>query len=325
MAISVIVSNFNGAKYLLRLLETLKAQEGVTMEIIIVDRHSKDASAEILRQHPDVKVVQEPPETGLVSGYAAGVPHARYENLFFCNEDMWFEPDCLRLLEAQLDLSKRIAAVDPWQWTYDGTTWIHGLTQFRPVRWNIGGPFSNALLDFTARGEPGQLTPFGCAGAVLINANVYREIGGWDRGFFLDQEDIDLFIRFWQAGWKCVIEPRAKVYHAVGASNTQAIKRGALQVSKRRYLSARSSSLIIALKYFSIRRVLLAILSALLLTIAHALKLRWKQTCWDVLSLVEFLRRSPAALNYRLSHRALRQNRPAENFTIDPAFTAQAE
>ena len=87
--VSVVVSNFNGAKYLPRLLETLRAQRGVAVEIIIVDRNSTDGSAEILAAHPDVKVVQEPPESGLVTGYAVGAAHATSELLFFCNEDMW--------------------------------------------------------------------------------------------------------------------------------------------------------------------------------------------------------------------------------------------
>src|SRR5947209_1491217 len=99
MAVSVIVSNFNGARWLPRLLETLKAQEGVTLEIIIVDRNSSDDSEKILAQHPDIRVVKEPPESGLVAGYSAGVPLARYEVFFFCNEDMWFDRYCLASLE----------------------------------------------------------------------------------------------------------------------------------------------------------------------------------------------------------------------------------
>ena len=44
MSISVVVSNFNGLNFLPRLLETMRAQRGVTTEIIIVDRESRDGS-----------------------------------------------------------------------------------------------------------------------------------------------------------------------------------------------------------------------------------------------------------------------------------------
>jgi hypothetical protein len=57
--------------------------------------------------------------------------------------------------------------------------------------------------------------PFACGGAFLIHRDVYAEIGGWDTSFFLDFEDVDLFVRAWQREWHCVTVPEAKVYHAV--------------------------------------------------------------------------------------------------------------
>src|SRR5262249_51698793 len=140
MSVSVVISNFNGARFLPRLLETLREQRGVALEIIVVDRHSKDDSLQILAAHPEVVVVHEPPETGLVAGYTAGARRARFEHLFFCNEDMWFDPDCLRLLEERIDLGQRIGAADPWQWTYDGVHWIHGGTRFQRRLWAINSP-----------------------------------------------------------------------------------------------------------------------------------------------------------------------------------------
>lgn len=106
LRVSVIVSNFNGAKYLPRLLETLLAQRGVRTQIIVVDRNSSDDSAKILAAASEVVVVRERPESGLATGYAIGAEHATEELLFFCNEDMWFDPDCLRLLAERIDLTR---------------------------------------------------------------------------------------------------------------------------------------------------------------------------------------------------------------------------
>ena len=59
MLISVIVSNFNGARYLPKLLESFRAQQGVTLEIIIVDRRIYglpfylDAPLERLARRPE--------------------------------------------------------------------------------------------------------------------------------------------------------------------------------------------------------------------------------------------------------------------------------
>lgn len=58
----------------------------------------------------------------------------------------------------------------------------------------------------------------------MIHRTAYEAVGGWDRGFFLDYEDVDLFLRIWQLGWKCVVVPEAKVYHAVNVTNEQKIE-----------------------------------------------------------------------------------------------------
>src|SRR5260370_20112835 len=129
MSVSIIVNNFNGKRFLPKLLSSLRAQRGVTLEIIVVDRHSTDGSLELLNREPDIIVVQAPPELGLVAGYASGVPRAACENLFFCNEDMWFDPDCLHNLEKLISRERRIGIADPWQWDCQGAKVIHMGTQ----------------------------------------------------------------------------------------------------------------------------------------------------------------------------------------------------
>ncbi len=128
MSISVIVSNLNGARFLPKLLKSLSEQRGVNLQIIVVDRESKDESAQILARRPNVEVISEPPESGLVAGYAVGARSARHEHLFFSNEDMWFSTDCLRLLEEQFSAVERVGAVMPFQLSYDGTRMVNGGT-----------------------------------------------------------------------------------------------------------------------------------------------------------------------------------------------------
>lgn len=323
MHVSVIISNFNGSKYLPRLLETLRAQCGVELQIIVVDRHSNDGSSEILALNPDVMVVREPPETGLVSGYAVGAEHARHELLFFCNEDMWFDPNCLQQLARRIDLSRRVAATDPWQWTYDRLVWIHGATRFHAARLDLTCPYPFRRYDFKHELAAGGEVPFGCAGAVLIHRAVYREVGGWDRGFFLDHEDVDLFLRTWQAGWKCITVPEAKVYHAVNVSNDKTIQQGRLQVSKRRYISGRASVIIMGVKYFSEWYALIPVLVWCGLLFRHAFLLRFRQVWWNLLAGMEALSRLPAALRYRQLKYLRNAAKPGEAFFTAPNFQAR--
>jgi len=327
--VSVVVSNFNGAKYLPKLLDTLRAQRGVELEIIIVDRHSTDASAEILRAAGNLGVIRERPESGLVTGYAVGAESASSELLFFCNEDMWFEPDCLRLLAERIDLPKRIGAADPWQWTYDGETLIHAGTRFRRRYLAPNSPYLCRENDFLRPLSAGEEVPFGCAGAIMIHRAVYEEIGGWDRAFFLDHEDVDLFIRAWQVGWKCVTVPDAKVYHAVNVSNAKTIAKsnakpsggGRQSVGRRRYISGRSSVMIMGIKHFSLSYSLAPTLFWFGLLCRHALTLSVTKFYWTLLAGKETLQRFPAAWRYRRL-RIRRGLPPAERFYRAPEFQA---
>jgi GT2 family glycosyltransferase len=320
MPISVIVSNFNGAKFLPRLIETLQQQQEVTIEIIIVDRQSSDGSLEYLANFPEIRVVTEPAATGLVAGYAAGAKLARHEYLFFCNEDMWFDPTCLRRLEAQISLSRHIGAADPWQWTYDGKVWIHGGTRFYRRNWDPNSPYPRRGFDFTVPLTAGQPVPFPCAGAFLIHRIVYEEIGGWDTSFFLDHEDIDLFVRAWQRGWQCVTVPDAKVYHAINASNTKALDSGSL-VLPRRYIGNRSNLAIIGLKYFSGLSLLLTFGNMVAPVLTSLVKLRWKRLPLDIQSIILTMKRMGAVRRFRRWNRQWTKVKPGYLFFLREDMT----
>jgi GT2 family glycosyltransferase len=321
--VSTIISNFNGARYLPKLLETLRGQRGVEVEIIVVDRNSSDESASILAGWPEVKVVQEPPESGLVTGYDVGAAQASTDLLFFCNEDMWFDPDCLRLLAERIDLSARVFAADPWQWTYDGQTWIHGGTRFRAARLELNAPYPFRRYDFICPLAAGEVVPFGCAGAILIHRTAYRDLGGWDRQFFLDHEDVDLFLRAWQQGWKCVTVPDAKVYHAVNVSNSKTIAAGRQRVSRRRYISGRASLPVLGVKYFSTQYALLQFLLWAGMTFFHLLTFRVERAGWMLSAGRELVNRLPAAVHFRRRHSRMLRDRPGEKWFLAPEFQAQ--
>lgn len=319
MRISVIVSNFNGARYLPRLLETLKAQRDVELELIVVDRNSTDASAEILAQHPEVRVVKEPPESGLVAGYAVGVPYATSDLLFFCNEDMAFEPDCFALVAAQFAVGERIGAVMPIQKSYDGTRIVQAGTWFTPTRWYRDNPNPFRASVFRDVHEPEPISGIN-AGACMITRAAYEDVGGWDASFFLDYEDMDLSLRLWQRGWHCRIEPRAIVYHAVGASNGNALNGGRTSVGAKRYVAALSNQVVIAMKSFTgaAQLAVPALLADRLLR--DVLTRRWQAAALDIDAMALTLRRLPDVMRYRREHRRWNQDRPGQAFFDDPRF-----
>jgi len=304
-----------------KLLDSLCGQQGVNLEIIVVDRQSRDDSLQILNRYPDVRVLNEPPESGLVSGYHRGFLGSSGDLLFFCNEDMWFEPDCISRLAARIDLEQRIGIVDPWQWTYDGLTLLHAGVRFRPSSWDMISPYPNRTVEFLHQLSPGDIIPIPCAGAVLIHRKVYVELGGWDTSFFLNDEDTDLALRAWLNGWRCVTEPQARVYHAVGASNSQTIPSLSQSVGQRRYVSTLANKAIIAYKYFSVPLQCVILIFWALRLINNLFKGRWKFVQWDCLVWKEIQSRKAAAVQFR---EQAKMKFPGENFFLVPEFQAQS-
>ncbi len=249
-----------------------------------------------------------------------GAREATHKLLFFCNEDLYLGDQCLRKLASHVDLSKGIAACDPWQWTYDGADWIHGGIRFRPSPWHIYSPFPFRMHEFTVDLAEGSAIPFGCAGAVLLDADVYNELGGWDTSFFLDYEDIDLFLRAWQRSWRCVTVPSALVFHAVGAANDQLIGPRRQPVSQRRYVSHRTNVIVIALKYFSPLLSALGALNWVATFASNVLRRRWQHLRFDLVVVREVARRLPAILEFRRRNRGSNRSMPGERFFLDPRF-----
>jgi GT2 family glycosyltransferase len=57
-----------------------------------------------------------------------------------------------------------------------------------------------------------------CGGAAAYRLSAYRDLGGFDEQLFAYWEDVDLAIRFQQAGWRCALAPGATALHKHGTT-----------------------------------------------------------------------------------------------------------
>src|SRR5438876_6543960 len=97
--VSIIVPARNEEASLSACLESLVAQSGVEFEIILVDDHSTDHTADIARSFPTVKVITAdalPANWGGKSNALwSGVRHARGQWLLFTDADTIHHPGSL--------------------------------------------------------------------------------------------------------------------------------------------------------------------------------------------------------------------------------------
>ena len=217
--VSTLVLNWNGAHLLPDCLATLGSQDWSAHEILVIDNGSVDDSAAVTARYP-ARWVPMGENLGFTRAYNRAVGSAKGEFLFFVNNDMRFERDCVGRLARALGADDTLFAVDPTQRSWDGARVIHGRTRF------VRGSYRDVVVppwavEYTAAAVTPVEVPWGCAGSLLVRRDRFDALGGFDPTFFIDFEDTDLCWRAWRRGWRTVYVPEALLYHKVGMSGDE--------------------------------------------------------------------------------------------------------
>jgi GT2 family glycosyltransferase len=214
--VSIIVVNWNGARFLKPCLSALSNQTYDDCEIILVDNGSGDGSVSLVKENfPAVKVVELAENLGFTGGNAAGLKVAKGEFIALVNNDALPERNWLeKLLQPMLtDPNIGICASEL---IIEGTKIIdsagNGITT-GAVGFNRG--LGTDMQDFSIS----ELVFGACGAAALYRRSMLTEIGFFDDEFFLYDEDIDLSFRAQLAGWKCRYVPDAVAHHKGNATS----------------------------------------------------------------------------------------------------------
>ncbi len=216
--VSVVVPNWNGANSLPACLDSLIIQ-AVTHNIIVIDNGSFDNSLKILKdKYPQVELVALPSNIGFAGGVNAGITQAiekgaDYIALF--NNDAIADKHWLENLIGYLDKHLKTGIVTSKILEGDGNH-IDSTGEMYTI-WGLPyprgrGERSSVIYDQDA-------VVFGASGAAsLYRAKMLKEVGLFDKDFFAYYEDVDLSFRAQLAGWKVGYQPKALVYHQIGAT-----------------------------------------------------------------------------------------------------------
>jgi GT2 family glycosyltransferase len=211
--VSVVILNYNGAKWIERCLESLKAQTVFDrLEILVADNLSSDGSdrlaEKILAAWPNGLFIQNGENLGFCEGNNRPARRARGEYLFFLNNDTWLEVDCLEVLVREVR-ARGAAGATPLVLNYaDASFQSLGAAGFDI----FGLPTPRRFWSET---RP-VLMPEGCS--YLINRRVFAQVGGFDTAFVMYADEYDLSFRVWVAGHDLISVPAARVHHR-GAAN----------------------------------------------------------------------------------------------------------
>lgn len=206
--VSIIVLNCNGANWLPKCFETIRAQTIIgQIETIMVDNHSSDDSVAVARKwfekFPAATLIRHPENLGFCEGNNSGARAARGRWLLFLNNDTWLEPDCMEKLVAGTE-KLGAAASTPLVLNYPDDSFqdfgFYGFDIF-------GLPSSSAAATHTRE----IFIAGGCS--YLIRADVFNQLGMFDSEYFIYSDDADLSWRVWIAGYKVAGIYEARLHH----------------------------------------------------------------------------------------------------------------
>ena len=222
MTLSAVVVHYGDAPDLERCLASLAPPPGEELEVVLVESPSEvPLPAWVGERHPRVRVLRLEENAGFGAAANRGVAATRGEAVLVLNNDAWLAPGCLEALAARLASEPRLAWVAPrlfypdgrphMVWAPDPGVWGEALQRLRNLLERGHERHEGRLLRLLALlGGPGWYTG-ACA---LLRRRAFEQVGGFDLGFFLYFEDVDLCRRLRQAGWQLAMEPVARAFHA---------------------------------------------------------------------------------------------------------------
>jgi len=166
--LSVVVPAFNGARFLDETLDSVLAQRGVELELIVVDDGSTDGTRELLARRGARLRWEAQANQGVAAARNRGAALARGAHLAFLDQDDLWEPDCARTLLDALAARPGCSLVYADSWVIDARGRMHG-RRGRFLRCASGEVFA-ALL--RRNFVPVETTLFARAG--------FEALGGYD-------------------------------------------------------------------------------------------------------------------------------------------------
>lgn len=225
--VSAVVVNWNTRQLLERCLESLAdAGAGLVDETIVVDNASTDDSARMVREgFPSVRLIESVRNEGFARANNRGVRAAHGEYVLLLNTDAFLAAGALRAMIALMDLLPEAGLVGARLQNADGT-FQASHTPF-PTLWReflILSSLGRALFGpwYPSRG-PGDSRPllvdYVEGACMLARRHAYLFVGGFDEGYFMYAEDVDLCRAIRDAGWEVWYQPDAVVTHLGGGSS----------------------------------------------------------------------------------------------------------
>jgi len=235
--LSVTICSWNTAGDLRACLESLRSvADEARFEVIVVDNASSDGSPDMVeKEFPEVRLLAQRSNLGFTGGHNLAFRERQGKHALPLNSDTVVHPGAIAGLLDYLTQNPEVGILGPKLLNPDGSLQFSCRRFPNPVaalfrNTPLGRLFPNNrfsreyLMQDWDHASPREVDWVSGA-ALLVRGELLDRLGGFDEGYFMYCEDVDLCKRAWQAGAKVVYLPSAVITHAIGRSTDQAANR----------------------------------------------------------------------------------------------------
>ena len=227
--LAVVIVNYDTGPYLERCLASLQTHRGdLSTEVLVIDNASHDGShTAAAAMHPEARLIENPTNVYLSPAWNQGARETTAPYLLFLNPDAELFAGTLADYVRAAREHPRAAIVGPMIRNPDGTVYASG-RRFPSV---VDAAFHAMLSPFT-RDNPftrryemdgwdrttEREVDWVSGACMLMPREAYDAVGGFDEGFPLFAEELDIATRLHDAGRTVLFTPEVEVLHAIGVS-----------------------------------------------------------------------------------------------------------
>jgi N-acetylglucosaminyl-diphospho-decaprenol L-rhamnosyltransferase len=229
--LAVVVVSYRSTDVLTAFLSSLEHSTVVPSQLVIVDNSPTVMDTPTSAVLPQISVIHRPDNPGYGSAVNIGVDALsdECEWAVICNPDIVVHPDTLEFLLAVGRSQREAGALGPAISNDDGS--LYPSARALP---SLGVGIGHALLGIVWPTNPWTVAYRGdyrsdqvrksgwLSGSFqLVRRDAFRTIGGFDGGYFMFFEDVDLGWRLGEAGYTNLYVPQARATHLGGHSTKQ--------------------------------------------------------------------------------------------------------
>ena len=203
------------------------ARAGTGVELVLVDNGTDHSRSRAVADEHGAHLVVPGTNLGYGAAANAGAAGAAAPWLLVCNTDLVWQPGALDALVAAGEAHPGAGSLGPALLNTDGTVYpsareLPSLTQgaghavFARV-WP-GNPWTRAYQARQETAGDERAAGWLSGACLLLRREAFEAVGGFDDGYFMFFEDVDLGERLGRAGWTNLYVPSAKVTHVGGTS-----------------------------------------------------------------------------------------------------------